>query len=300
MQPIMTLEEVEALILERLPGILERDPRFVTFIEGIVAEKFPRRDEFARLLDEVQQHRAETAQQTQRVEQRVEQVGQHVGRVEQHVERVEQRVEQVGQHVERVDQRVEHIDQRVERIDQQLQEHRTETAEQFKRVDQRFEQVDQRFEQVDQRFEQVDQRFEQVDQRFVELTQRMEDGFRNVQISIDRLGARWGIRNEALFRQTMREVLEKSYGAKVEERVIEGEQFDCIIIDNAHILIEISASVGKDILKKLQRKRQLYTDQAGIAPSRFLLVVGSIYSHRANALRDAGFEVIEPEIDESM
>jgi len=128
----------------------------------------------------------------------------------------------------------------------------------------------------------------------------MEDGFRNVQISIDRLGARWGIRNEALFRQTMREVLEKSYGAKVEERVIEGEQFDCIIIDNAHILIEISASVGKDILKKLQRKRQLYTDQAGIAPSRFLLVVGSIYSHRANALRDAGFEVIEPEIDESM
>jgi len=293
MQPIMTLEEVEALILERLPGILERDPRFVTFIEGIVAEKFPRRDEFARLLDEVQQHRAETAQQTQRVEQRVEQVGQHVGRVEQHVERVEQRVEQVGQHVERVDQRVEHIDQRVERIDQQLQEHRTETAEQFKRVDQRFE-------QVDQRFEQVDQRFEQVDQRFVELTQRMEDGFRNVQISIDRLGARWGIRNEALFRQTMREVLEKSYGAKVEERVIEGEQFDCIIIDNAHILIEISASVGKDILKKLQRKRQLYTDQAGIAPSRFLLVVGSIYSHRANALRDAGFEVIEPEIDESM
>ena len=293
MQPIMTLEEVEALILERLPGILERDPRFVTFIEGIVAEKFPRRDEFARLLDEVQQHRAETAQQTQRVEQRVEQVGQHVGRVEQHVERVEQRVEQVGQHVERVDQRVEHIDQSVERIDQQLQEHRTETAEQFKRVDQRFE-------QVDQRFEQVDQRFEQVDQRFVELTQRMEDGFRNVQISIDRLGARWGIRNEALFRQTMREVLEKSYGAKVEERVIEGEQFDCIIIDNAHILIEISASVGKDILKKLQRKRQLYTDQAGIAPSRFLLVVGSIYSHRANALRDAGFEVIEPEIDESM
>ncbi|GEM_PF-1132356 len=328
MQPIMTLEEVEALILERLPGILERDPRFVTFIEGIVAEKFPRRDEFARLLDEVQQHRAETAQQTQRVEQRVEQVGQHVERVDQrverveqrveqvgqHVERVDQRVEQVGQHVERVDQRVEHIDQRVERIDQQLQEHRTETAEQFKRVDQRFEQVDQRFEQVDQRFEQVDQRFEQVDQRFeqvdqrfeqvdqrfVELTQRMEDGFRNVQISIDRLGARWGIRNEALFRQTMREVLEKSYGAKVEERVIEGEQFDCIIIDNAHILIEISASVGKDILKKLQRKRQLYTDQAGIAPSRFLLVVGSIYSHRANALRDAGFEVIEPEIDESM
>jgi hypothetical protein len=270
MQSTMTLEEIEELILERLPGILERDPRFVTFIEGIVAEKFPRRDEFARLLDEVQQHRAETANQSRRVEQRVE--------------RVEQRVE-------RVEQQVERVEQRVERVEQQLQEHRVETAEHFTRVDQRFA-------QVDQRFDQVDQRFDQADQRFAELAQRVEDGFRNVQISIDRLGARWGIRNEALFRQTMREVLEKSYGARVEERFIGGEQFDCIIIDHNHILIEISASVGKDILKKLQRKRQLYTDETGVAPARFLLVVGSIYSQRANALRDAGFEVIEPEIDE--
>ena len=263
MQSTMTLEEIEELILERLPGILERDPRFVTFIEGIVAEKFPRRDEFARLLDEVQQHRTETANQSRRVEQRVE----------------------------RVEQRVEHVDQ-------QLQEHRTETAEQFKRIDARFAQVDARFTQVDARFDRVDQRFDQADQRFDALVQRVEDGFRNVQISIDRLGARWGIRNEALFRQTMREVLEKSYGARVEERFIGGEQFDCIIIDHNHILIEISASVGKDILKKLQRKRQLYTDETGVAPARFLLVVGSIYSQRANALRDAGFEVIEPEIDE--
>ena len=59
----MTLEQIEEFILERLPGVLERDPRFVTFIEGIVAEKFPRRDEFARLLNEVQQHRKETTAQ---------------------------------------------------------------------------------------------------------------------------------------------------------------------------------------------------------------------------------------------
>ena len=126
----------------------------------------------------------------------------------------------------------------------------------------------------------------------------MEEGFRNVQSSIDRLGQRWGIRNETLFRQTMREVLEKSFGARVEERFISGEQFDCVIINSVHILIEISASVGKDILRKLQRKRQLYIDETGVTPTRFLLVVGTIHSHRANALRDAGFEVIEPEIDE--
>jgi hypothetical protein len=65
-------------------------------------------------------------------------------------------------------------------------------------------------------------------------------------------------------------------------------------------LIEISASIGKDILKKLQRKRQLYADETGIMPARFLLAVGSILSHRADALRQAGFEVIEPEMDEEV
>ncbi|MEZ4735486.1 MAG: DUF3782 domain-containing protein [Caldilineaceae bacterium] len=167
------------------------------------------------------------------------------------------------------------------KIEEDLQQHRAETSQQFARVDQRFEQVDQRFEQVDQRFEQ--------------LEQQMNEGFRQVQVTIDRLGARWGIRNESIFRQTMREVLEKSFGAQVQERYIGGEQFDCVIIGDQHILIEISASVGRDIVTKLQRKRQLYTDETGIRPARFVLAVGSIHSQRANALRAAGFEVIEPE-----
>ena len=74
-----------------------------------------------------------------------------------------------------------------------MQHQRTETSEQFQRVDQRFKQVDPHLERINQSFD----KFEQ----------RMEEGFRNVQSSIDRLGQRWGIRNEAPFRQTMREVL---------------------------------------------------------------------------------------------
>lgn len=212
----MTLEELENFILERLPRVLEQDPRFVTFIEGIVSERFPRRDEFAMLLQEVRTHRQETAE--------------------------------------------------------------------------RFDEVVQHLATVDQRFEQVDQRFEQVENR-------MEKGFHALHVAIDRLGQRWGIRNEAIFRQTMQEILGKSFAARVEERRIGGEQYDVVIIGNAHILVEIAASVGKDILRKLQRKRQIYIDATGITPARFLLVVGTIHSRRANALREAGFEVVEPEID---
>lgn len=46
-------EQLKKDILRDLRTVLEADPDFAVFIEGIVAEKFPRRDEFARLLDEV-------------------------------------------------------------------------------------------------------------------------------------------------------------------------------------------------------------------------------------------------------
>lgn len=234
----MTIEELEDFILERLPRVLERDPRFVTFIEGIVAERYPRRDEFAALVNELREHRKETA------------------------ERFNQ-----------VDERIDRVEHRLEKIENRLEKH-------------------------DEKFDAIDHRFDGVDQRIDNLEHRMEQGFHDLHVAIDRLGARWGIRNESIFRQTMREILEQSFGATVEERHIAGEQFDCVIIDDAHILVEISASVGKDILKKLQRKRQLYIDETGVTPARVLLAVGSIHSKRANALREAGFEVIEPETDE--
>ena len=219
-----SLEQIKDYIFEQLPIVLEKDPRFVILIEGIVAEKFPRRDEFARLLDE-------------------------------------------------------------------LRDLRIDMNRRFEQVDQRLEQVDRRFEQVDQRFEQVDQRFDQVDQRF----DRLENEFHDVHVHIDRLGSRWGIRNEKVFRQTMKEILEKSMGMTVKECFIGGEQFDCVISDGQHILIEIAASVKADIQERLRRKRQLYIDETGITPHRFLLAVGSIHSRRAEALRADGFEVIEPE-----
>jgi hypothetical protein len=162
-------------------------------------------------------------------------------------------------------------------------------------VGRRFEQVDARFEQVDARFEQVDARFEQVDARFDRIETRMEAGFRELHQAIDRLGARWGIRNESLFRQTIAALLEQSFGVSVEQRTMAGEQFDVLIFDHQHILVEIAASVGPTIQERLERKRRVYTETTGIAPTRMILATASIHSQRAEALRQAGIEVIEPE-----
>jgi hypothetical protein len=179
---------------------------------------------------------------------------------------------------------------------------RTEMERRFEQVDQRFEQVDQRFEQVDQRFEQVDQRFEQVDQRLEQSDRQMHEfradvaaRFEDVQRAIDRLGSRWGIRNESLFRQTIAALLEQSFGVSVEQRTIAGEQFDILIHGREHILVEIAASVGRTIQTRLERKRRLYEESTGVSPARVILATASIHSRRAQELRENGIEVVEPE-----
>ena len=184
----------------------------------------------------------------------------------------------------------------------ELQALRADMDQRFEQVDRRFEQVDaridafreevkQRFEGMEQRFEGMEQRFEGMEQRFEGMEQRFDEVFR----AIDRLGARWGIRNESVFRRTMAALLEESFGASVEERVLEGEQFDVVIVDQQHILVEIAASVGATIQERLERKRRLYTEATGIAPARIILATANIYSYRAQALRQSGIEVIEPE-----
>ncbi len=96
--------KIRDYVIKILPEILRQEPEIVTTIEGILAEQFPRRDEFARMLDELTQHRQETHQSFEQIDQRFEQV--------------DQRFEQVDQRFEQVDQRFEQVDQRFDDMHQ--------------------------------------------------------------------------------------------------------------------------------------------------------------------------------------
>jgi len=130
---------------------------------------------------------------------------------------------------------------------------------------------------------------------FKQLQGTVAYGFQRLEGQLDLLGKRWGIRSEEVFRATMVSLLEESFGAKVEHRLISGEEYDLVISNEGdHILVEIASSVKRNIQERLERKRALYVAETGVRPARFILAVASIYSHRAQALREAGFEVIEP------
>ena len=154
--------------------------------------------------------------------------------------------------------------------------------------------MDERFDKMDERFDKVDERLDKMDERF----DKMDERFDSLELTLARLGSRWGIHSEGIFRKTMKAVLEESFEATVEERHIQGEQFDLVVMKNGdHILIEIAASVRRDILERFRRKKRLYIAEMGIVPTRIILAVGRINSYSAQALRDAGIDVIEPDDD---
>ena len=201
-------------ILTILPQLLREEPEVITAIEGIIARQFPRRDEFARLLNEIKLQREETSRQLEQTNRRIdllgeemnrrleqaersfEQMEQRIGQVEQRVdllreemnqrfEQVERRFGQMERHFEQVERRLEQVEQRIEQVEQRVDLLREEMNQRFEQVERRFEQMEQRIEQVEQRIEQVEQRvdllreemnrrFEQVDQRFEQVDQRFE------------------------------------------------------------------------------------------------------------------------------
>jgi hypothetical protein len=165
------------------------------------------------------------------------------------------------------------------RLETELSEFREETRANFGRVDERFDRVELRLDGVESRLDGVESRL---------------DGLHR---TITSLGARWGIYNEDVIRQMIATLLQDSYGAVVERKIIDGEEFDVVISNGDHILIEITSRAKSNIQTRLERKRDIYIEKTGHTPTRIILAVGSIYSQRAQALREAGFEVVEPSED---
>lgn len=115
------LETVKRLVLREVPRILEEDPDFALFIEGLLSEKFPRRDEFARLLDELQATRAENRQQFAKVDEKFTKVDEKFAQVDQRLGGVEQRLGAVEQRLGGVEQRVDELETNLTRQIQGLQ-----------------------------------------------------------------------------------------------------------------------------------------------------------------------------------
>ncbi len=83
------LKQVREYVIKILPDLLRQDPEVATAIEGILAQQFPRRDEFARLLDEFTGFRRETKDNFDKVDQRFDKVDDQLGKVDERLGKAE-------------------------------------------------------------------------------------------------------------------------------------------------------------------------------------------------------------------
>ena len=113
----------------------------------------------------------------------------------------------------------------------------------------------------------------------------MNEGFRLLRRHIDALGARWGLLAEEDFRESLKGLVERVFGGKVErwshydkEGVVFGHpsmvDVDLIVKDREHILVEVKSSVSRGDVYELWRIGKLYERVEGIKPK---LVVVSPY-----------------------
>ena len=268
------IEQVKTLVLRDLPRVLEQDPGFVVFIEGILSEKFPRRDEFALLLEKVDGFREETGRSFKRVDQ------QFAG----------------------VDQQFAGVNQQFAGVNQQF----AKVEQRFEKIDQKFAKVDEQFEKVDQRFEKVEQRLDRIDQQFSEVRQEIR-GLRDwMELNVGGFQTRAGRRLEVVVAGAfcyglqradispdhvkLRQVIEDLQG--VVFRPGKKREVDIIALGNEIIVFEVKSTADHDDIDDLADKVALVRHlHAGKQVEGVLVMLGAETEHR-RLCREKGLRLI--------
>jgi hypothetical protein len=185
--------QIQDYFLKQLPQWLRQSPEIVTTLEGIMVQQFPRRDDFARLLEEMKALRQEVSW---RLELQSQEFHDHRQEVEQrlalHRQEMEQRLTLHSQELhdfrKEVEQRLALYSQELhdfrQEMEQRLALHSQELHEFRQEVEQRLalhsqelldlrKEMEQRHDSLRQEIgllrQEMERRFESVDQQFVEV-----------------------------------------------------------------------------------------------------------------------------------
>lgn len=172
-----------------------------------------------------------------------------------------------------------------------------------KRMIEKFGEVDKRFNEIDKKFDDINKRFNEIEQKMV-----TKDDIAKIKVTIDGLGARWGVRAEETFRQGVVEILKNTgYEAKKEilydkDGFVYGEpsdvEYDVVVKDGKVILIEITSTYRRNDTELLLKKREFYEKVKGVKVDHILVITAEIYDRdpdRVRARADSlGIKIVTP------
>jgi hypothetical protein len=144
--------------------------------------------------------------------------------------------------------------------------------------------------------------FKRHDVELARLREDMIRGFELVERHISALGARWGIMAESAFRESLKGLLEKELGYRVEKWTVFDEagrvygypsvvDVDVTVSDGKLILIEVSSHIKASDITTFRRKAELYTEKTGKRPDKLVVVTPYIDDTAHKAAKELGIEV---------
>ena len=148
-----------------------------------------------------------------------------------------------------------------------------EVVEAGKRTDLRLEELALALNRTDLRVEELALALKRTDLRVEELAIAMKEGFQKVNNQISALGGRWGIKNEATFRNTISALMKKA-GYSVSRGYFGDREVDLVIKNGEHILLEITSAALKKDVRTLNLSADDYFQKTGIEPK---LMIAAIY-----------------------
>jgi hypothetical protein len=144
--------------------------------------------------------------------------------------------------------------------------------------------------------------FKRHDVELAKLREDMIRGFELVERHISALGARWGIMAESAFRESLKGLLEKELGYRVEKWTVFDEagkvygypslvDVDVTVSDGKLILIEVSSHIKASDITTFRRKAELYMEKTGKRPDKLVAVTPYIDDTAQKAAKELGIEV---------
>jgi hypothetical protein len=282
---------------------------------------FVEREDMTKILEELRLQRESSDRRFEEINKRFEEIDK---RFEAMDKRFDALINELRLHRETTNKRFEENDKRFEALLNEFRQYREDTNKRFEENDKRFaallnefrqhredtnkrfdalinelrehrETTNKRFEENDKRFaaflnefrqyrEDTNKRFDALLNEFRKEREEMRNYVHNV---ISSIGSRWGEDIESAFREGIREILKKHFGADVKETFINDKdgiikgypayyQVDLLITtDDVHIIIDVKAQTSDLDVNKLHKIGMLYEKEKGIKP-RLILLTGFV------------------------
>jgi hypothetical protein len=209
------------------------------------------------------------------------------------LERHTRAIEELAQAINEQGKRIEEQGKRIEEQGKRIEEQGKRIEEQGKRI----EEQGIRIAEQGKRIEEQGIRIAEQGKRIETQGERIEEAFRRVEA----MGARWGLHSEEAFREGMRTVLERRFGARVQhwegfdpEGLVFGHpasiELDLVVDNGGTLVVEVKSHLSRGDLAAFERKAKLYEQQTGKHAAR--LVVSPSVEPRAMAMaQELGIEV---------